>query len=87
MHHTVHDAFGASARRTPGAEFLFTESVTARAYDIAPGAILWGDAAAQVERLRAAYARPATATATASGCCWRTGRPFSSIGSRSMHWA
>jgi len=56
MHHTVHDAFSASARRTPGAEFLFTESVTAQAYDIAPGAILWGDAAAQVERLRAAYA-------------------------------
>ncbi|MBB3179334.1 AMP-binding protein [Variovorax sp. Sphag1AA] len=57
MHHTVHDAFSASARRTPGAEFLFTESVTAQAYDIAPGAILWGDAAAQVDRLRAAYAK------------------------------
>ncbi|MEJ8810937.1 AMP-binding protein [Variovorax ureilyticus] len=57
MHHTVHDAFGASARRTPQGEFLFTESVTAKAYDIAPGAILWGDAAAQVERLRAAYAK------------------------------
>ena len=57
MHATVHDAFSASAQRTPGAEFLFTESVTAQAYDIAPGAILWGDAAAEVERLRAAYAK------------------------------
>ncbi|WP_431273704.1 AMP-binding protein [Variovorax ureilyticus] len=57
MHHTVHDAFSASARRTPGGEFLFTESVTAKAYDIAPGPILWGDAAGQVERLRAAYAK------------------------------
>jgi acyl-CoA synthetase (AMP-forming)/AMP-acid ligase II len=57
MHATVHDAFSASAQRTPGAEFLVTESVTAQAYDIAPGAILWGDAAAEVERLRAAYAK------------------------------
>ncbi|SEA37226.1 AMP-binding protein [Variovorax sp. YR216] len=57
MHHTVHDAFSASARRTPRAEFLFTESVTAQAYDIAPGAILWSEAAAQVDRLRAAYAK------------------------------
>jgi acyl-CoA synthetase (AMP-forming)/AMP-acid ligase II len=57
MHATVHDAFSASARRTPDAEFLFTESVTAQAYGIAPGALLWSEAAAQVERLRAAYAK------------------------------
>ncbi len=57
MHLTVHDAFCASARRTPQAEFLFIESVTAQAYGIAPGAITWGDAAAEVERLRAAYAQ------------------------------
>lgn len=56
-HATVHDTFAASARRTPEAEFLFTESVTARAYGIASGAILWGRAAAEVERLRAAYAK------------------------------
>jgi acyl-CoA synthetase (AMP-forming)/AMP-acid ligase II len=57
MHHTVHDAFAATAARTPDAEFLFTESVTAEAYGIAPGPIRWGEAAAEVERLRAAYAR------------------------------
>lgn len=55
-HATVHDAFRASARRTPEAEFLFTESVTAAAYGMAPGAIHWGEAAARVERLRAAFA-------------------------------
>lgn len=54
--HTVHDAFATTAARTPGADFLFTEAVTAAAYGIAPGAIAWGAAAAEVERLRAAYA-------------------------------
>jgi len=57
MHATVHDAFAASAARTPGAEFLFTETVTAAAYGIAHGPILWSEAATEVERLRAAYAR------------------------------
>ena len=56
MRSTVHDAFTATAARTPGAEFLFTESVTAGAYGIAAGAIPWGAAALEVERLRAAYA-------------------------------
>ncbi|MDR6853725.1 AMP-binding protein [Variovorax guangxiensis] len=56
MHTTVHQCFAATAARTPEAEFLFTESVTAKAYGIAPGAIRWGEAAAEVERLRAAYA-------------------------------
>ena len=56
MRSTVHDVFTATAARTPGAEFLFTESATARAYGIAAGAIRWGEAAAQVERLRIAYA-------------------------------
>lgn len=55
-HATVHDAFRASARRTPDAEFLFTEAVTAAAYGMAPGAIHWGEAAARVERLRTAFA-------------------------------
>ena len=53
---TVHDVFSATAARTPGAEFLFTESVTAAAYGIAAGAIRWSDAAAEVARLRTAYA-------------------------------
>ena len=56
MHATVHDVFAATARRTPEAEFLFTESVTAAAYGITAGAIRWGEAAAAVERLRIAYA-------------------------------
>ena len=56
MHATVHDVFAATARRTPQAEFLFTESVTAAAYGIPAGAIRWGEAAAAVERLRIAYA-------------------------------
>ncbi|VTU37817.1 putative sulfoacetate--CoA ligase [Variovorax sp. PBL-H6] len=55
MHTTVHQCFAATAARTPDAEFLFTESVTADAYGIAPGALRWGEAAAQVERLRRAY--------------------------------
>jgi acyl-CoA synthetase (AMP-forming)/AMP-acid ligase II len=56
MNATVHDAFSASARRTPGADFLFTESVTAAAYGIEPGVIAWGKAADEVDRLRASYA-------------------------------
>ena len=56
MTSTVHQVFSATAARTPDAEFLFTGSVTAAAYGIEAGAIRWGDAAAQVERLRAAYA-------------------------------
>jgi acyl-CoA synthetase (AMP-forming)/AMP-acid ligase II len=56
MNATVHGAFSASARRTPQAEFLFTESVTAAAYGIKPGSISWGKAAAEVERLKLAYA-------------------------------
>ncbi len=53
---TVHAAFAATAARTPRAEFLFTESVTARYYGIATGALSWGDAASQVEALRQVYA-------------------------------
>jgi len=54
--HTVHDAFAASAARTPQADFLFTDAVTAQVYGIAPGAVRWSEAAAEVERLRLAYA-------------------------------
>ncbi|MBC7394372.1 MAG: AMP-binding protein, partial [Variovorax sp.] len=56
MTSTVHDVFSATAARTPGAAFLFTESVTAEAYGIEAGAITWGKAAEEVERLRTAYA-------------------------------
>ena len=53
---TVHAAFADTAARTPRADFLFTESVTARHYGIAAGATSWGDAGAQVEALRRRYA-------------------------------
>ncbi|MDM0044128.1 AMP-binding protein [Variovorax dokdonensis] len=56
MHATVHDVFGATAARTPKADFLYTESVTARTYGIDCGSLTWGDAAADVARLRQAYA-------------------------------
>jgi acyl-CoA synthetase (AMP-forming)/AMP-acid ligase II len=53
---TVHDAFAASAARTPAAAFLYTEAVTAATYAISAGETHWGDAATEVERLRARYA-------------------------------
>ncbi|HET6598492.1 MAG TPA: AMP-binding protein, partial [Burkholderiaceae bacterium] len=53
---TVFDAFAASAARTPDAEFLCVEPVTAHAYGIPAGATTWGEAAAEVERLRVLYA-------------------------------
>ncbi|MEJ8822296.1 AMP-binding protein [Variovorax humicola] len=55
MHATVYDVFRATAARTPDADFLFTEPVTAAAYGIASGAVCWSEAAAEVERLRIAY--------------------------------
>jgi len=56
MHATVHDVFRATAARTPQADFLCTESVTARSYGIAAGTLAWGAAAVEVERLRSLYA-------------------------------
>ncbi|HSN33548.1 MAG TPA: AMP-binding protein, partial [Ideonella sp.] len=53
---TVHALFAATAARTPGADFLCVEPVTARAWGLAPCTLGWGDAAREVERLRAAYA-------------------------------
>ena len=44
-----------TAARTPRADFLFTEAVTARSYGIAAGVLSWGDAVAQVDVLRRAY--------------------------------
>src|SRR5690606_6375209 len=57
MIHTVHDAFAATAARTPRTDFLFVESVTAAAYGIPAGPIAWGQAAERVAELRAAYER------------------------------
>ena len=57
MNDTVHALFTATAARTPAADFLCTETMTAQAYGIAAGTIAWGAAAEQVEALRAAYAR------------------------------
>ena len=54
---TVHAAFTATAERTPGAEFLCVEAMTAQTYGIAEGSIRWAEAAAKVEALRAAYAQ------------------------------
>ena len=54
---TVHDAFKATAARTPEAEFLCVEAQTALAYGIAVGSIHWGEAAAAVQVLQHAYAQ------------------------------
>jgi acyl-CoA synthetase (AMP-forming)/AMP-acid ligase II len=53
---SVHDLFVATSSAAPDGDFLFVEGVTAGAYGIAPGTVRWADAAAEVERLRAAYA-------------------------------
>ncbi len=53
---TVYDAFTTTARRTPAADFLCTEPVTASYYGIPAGSISWAEAAEEVEQLRKAYA-------------------------------
>lgn len=53
---TVHDAFAATAARAPDADFLCVEPVTAVAYGIEARTVRWGEAAAEVERLRGLYA-------------------------------
>jgi len=53
---TVHAQFARTAARTPRADFLFTDAVTAAAYRLEPGALSWAHAAAQVEPLRQAFA-------------------------------
>ena len=55
QHSSVYEAFAATAARTPEADFLFTESVTAEVYGIPAGALSWRSALAQVQELRAAY--------------------------------
>ncbi len=53
---TVFQQFANTAARTPAAEFLFVDAVTAQAYGIPVTPVRWGDGAAEVERLRTAYA-------------------------------
>ena len=53
---TIHQRFVTTAARAPAADFLFTDAVTAEAYDIPARSVSWGEAAGEVERLRAAYA-------------------------------
>jgi len=54
---TVYERFRATAARAPAAEFLFMDAVTAQVYGIPSAPVTWGQAADEVERLRAAYAR------------------------------
>lgn len=54
---TVHHRFAATAARAPANEFLFVDAVTAQVYGIPARPVTWGEATAEVERLRAAYAR------------------------------
>ena len=52
----VYQRFAATAAEHPQNHGLWVESVTAANYGIPAGGIRWGEAAAEVERLRAAYA-------------------------------
>lgn len=54
---TVHQRFTTTAARDPSGEFLFIDAVTAEVYGIPAQPVSWSAAAAEVERLRAAYAR------------------------------
>jgi acyl-CoA synthetase (AMP-forming)/AMP-acid ligase II len=53
---TVFERFRTTATLAPDDDFLFVDAVTAQAYGIAPGAIAWREALAEVERLRERYA-------------------------------
>ena len=53
---TVHARFAATAAQAPAAQFLFVDAVTAHAYGIPQAHVSWSEAAAEVDRLRAAYA-------------------------------
>ncbi|MBL0419226.1 AMP-binding protein [Ramlibacter sp. AW1] len=54
---TVHQRFTTTAERDSGGEFLFIDPVTAQVYGIPARSVTWGEAAAEVERLRIAYAQ------------------------------
>jgi acyl-CoA synthetase (AMP-forming)/AMP-acid ligase II len=53
---TVHQRFAATAAERPRADGLWVDEVTAAAYGIAAGGIRWAAMAAEVDRLRDAYA-------------------------------
>jgi acyl-CoA synthetase (AMP-forming)/AMP-acid ligase II len=53
---SVYQRFATTAARAPSCEFLFVDAVTAGVYGIPARPVTWGEAAAEVERLRAAYA-------------------------------
>jgi acyl-CoA synthetase (AMP-forming)/AMP-acid ligase II len=53
---TVHARFAATAAHAPASQFLHLDPVTAQAYGIPAQHVSWGEAATEVERLRAAYA-------------------------------
>jgi acyl-CoA synthetase (AMP-forming)/AMP-acid ligase II len=53
---SVYARFVATARQCADAPFVHVEAVTAASYGIPAGDLLWRDAAARVERLRAAFA-------------------------------
>jgi acyl-CoA synthetase (AMP-forming)/AMP-acid ligase II len=53
---SVHERFAATAAVHPQADGLWIEPVTAHAYGIQSGGITWSAMAAEVDRLRAAYA-------------------------------
>jgi acyl-CoA synthetase (AMP-forming)/AMP-acid ligase II len=53
---TVYQRFAATAARAPESEFLFVDAVTAQVYGIPAQPVTWGEAQAEVDRLRAAYA-------------------------------
>src|SRR3954469_25054741 len=54
---TVHQRFAATAARVPAGEFLWTDPVTAQVYGIPAQPVSWAEAAQEVERLRAVYAK------------------------------
>ncbi|MEJ7931309.1 AMP-binding protein [Ramlibacter sp. AN1015] len=77
---TVHHLFTATAARTPQRPFLLVEEVTAGAYGIPAGEVSWGDAAAEVERLRHVYA------AAGYGCGHRVGLLLENRPAFLLHW-
>jgi acyl-CoA synthetase (AMP-forming)/AMP-acid ligase II len=54
--HTVHQRFATTAAQAGASEFLFIDKVTAAVYAIPAEPVSWSEAAAEVERLRSAYA-------------------------------
>jgi hypothetical protein len=79
---TVFAAFADAAARHAQKPFLRVLPETARAYGIAAGDLGYGQAEVAIARCAKPMAGPATAMATASASCSKTGRPSSCTGSR-----